>query len=415
VIVRKRPPCGADDKIFGMVKLLNHWLTQSPRLGVLLWSLGLTIGGCQGGVRPSDPVTPPAVSTPSVAATATVPAIASDRPGVGNPNFIAEAVEKVGPAVVRINALKRLNGEIDPFRQFFGEGGVPEEKVQEGSGSGFILRADGRVLTNAHVVDGADEVEVKLKDGRSFQGKVVGLDTVTDIAAIKIETDKLPTVTLGNSDQLIPGEWAIAIGNPFGLDNTVTAGIISATGRTSREVGISDKRVSFIQTDAAINPGNSGGPLLNARGEVIGVNTAIRANAQGLGFAIPIGTVQRIAEQLFSSGKASHPFLGIQMVDLNPQVKAELRQDPNLGYNITQEKGVLVTLVGRGTPAAAAGIKPGDILRQIEQTEIKTAEDVRNLLDRAKLGQPLSVTIDRQGKSQVVNITPVNLPSPNQP
>jgi S1-C subfamily serine protease len=396
------------------MKLLNHWTTRPQRLGVLLWSLGLTIGGCQGVGQPPGPVSPPAAPAPTVAASATVPAV-SDQAVVSNPNFIAEAVEKVGPSVVRINALKRVNGEIDPFRQFFGEGGVPEEKVQEGSGSGFILRADGRVLTNAHVVEGADEVEVKLKDGRSFQGKVVGLDTVTDIAAIKIETDKLPPVTLGNSDQLVAGEWAIAIGNPLGLDNTVTAGIISATGRTSREVGISDKRVSFIQTDAAINPGNSGGPLLNARGEVIGVNTAIRANAQGLGFAIPISTVQRIAEQLFNNGKATHPFLGIQMVDLSPQVKAELSQDPNLGFNITQEKGVLVTLVGRGTPAATAGVKPGDILRQIEQTEIKTAEDVRNLLDRAKLGQPLAVTLDRQGQTQVVKVTPVNLPPPNLP
>ncbi len=412
MIVHKRPPCEADEKVFGMAKFLNHWTTQSRRLGLLFWSLGLTIGGCQGVVRPSAPVSPPAATpAPGVVAAAPVPAVAVDRPGVSNPNFIAEAVEKVGPAVVRINALKRLNGEIDPFRQFFGEGGVPEEKVQEGSGSGFILTADGRVLTNAHVVDGADEVEVKLKDGRSFQGKVVGLDTVTDIAAIKIETDKLPTVTLGNSDQLIPGEWAIAIGNPLGLDNTVTAGIISATGRTSREVGISDKRVSFIQTDAAINPGNSGGPLLNARGEVIGVNTAIRANAQGLGFAIPIDTVQRIAAQLFSNGKASHPFLGIQMVDLNAAVKAELLQDPNLGYNITQDKGVLVTLVGRGTPAADAEIKPGDILRQIEQTEIKTAEDVRNFLDRAKLGQPLNMALDRQGQTKTVKVTPVNLPA----
>jgi S1-C subfamily serine protease len=330
---------------------------------------------------------------------------------ISNPNFIAEAVEKVGPSVVRINALKRVNGAIDPFRQFFGEGGVPEEKVQEGSGSGFILRADGRVLTNAHVVDGADEVEVKLKDGRSFQGKVVGLDTVTDIAAIKINADQLPAVTLGNSDQLIPGEWAIAIGNPLGLDNTVTAGIISATGRTSREVGISDKRVSFIQTDAAINPGNSGGPLLNARGEVIGVNTAIRANAQGLGFAIPIGTVQRISEQLFSNGKASHPFLGIQMVDLSPQARAELSQDPDFGVPITQDKGVVVKLVGQGTPAAKAGIQKGDLLKKIEQTEINTAEDVRKFLDQAKLGESLNLTIERQGQTKVLQVTPVNLPA----
>jgi S1-C subfamily serine protease len=397
---------------------LNYSMMRFPALGIGLLSLGLlTIGGCQRvGQLPAPANAPAAIAptSPSPLAPPAVPAVAS-APAVSNPNFIAEAVEKVGPAVVRINALKRLNGEIDPFRQFFGEGGVPEEKVQEGSGSGFILTADGQVLTNAHVVDGADEVEVKLKDGRTFQGKVVGLDTVTDIAAIKIGAEKLPTVTLGNSDQLVPGEWAIAIGNPLGLDNTVTAGIISATGRTSREVGISDKRVSFIQTDAAINPGNSGGPLLNARGEVIGVNTAIRANAQGLGFAIPIGTVQRIASQLFSEGKASHPYLGIQMVDLNPQVKAELNQDPNLGYNITEDKGVLVTAVGRSTPAAAAGIKPGDRLVKIEQTEINNAEDVRNLLDRTKLGQALAVTVDRQGKSQVVNVTPVNLPPPSKP
>jgi S1-C subfamily serine protease len=395
---------------------LNYSIMRFPHLGIGLLSLGLlTIGGCQRWSQMPTPANSPAGVAPSpTAAVPATPAVAT-APAVSNPNFIAEAVEKVGPAVVRINALKRVNSEVDPFRQFFGEGGVPEEKVQEGSGSGFILTSDGQVLTNAHVVEGADEVEVKLKDGRSFQGKVVGLDTVTDIAAIKIGAEKLPTVTLGNSDQLVPGEWAIAIGNPLGLDNTVTAGIISATGRTSREVGISDKRVSFIQTDAAINPGNSGGPLLNARGEVIGVNTAIRANAQGLGFAIPIGTVQRIAAQLFSEGKASHPFLGIQMVDLNPQVKAELSQDPNLGYKITEDKGVLVTLVGRGTPAAAAGIKPGDRLVKIEQTDINTAEDVRNLLDRAKLGQPLAVTVDRQGKSQVVNVTPMNLPPPSKP
>jgi S1-C subfamily serine protease len=401
-------------------KWLNQWMQPTRQLGLGLSGLGLSglslaIGGCQGlGSRP----TPPPLLAPSPSASpspsAAVPPSDASAPLLSNPNFIAEAVEKVGPSVVRINALKRVNGAIDPFRQFFGEGGVPEEKVQEGSGSGFILRADGRVLTNAHVVEGADEVEIKLKDGRSFQGKVVGLDTVTDIAAIKINADQLPAVTLGDSDQLIPGEWAIAIGNPLGLDNTVTAGIISATGRTSREVGIADKRVSFIQTDAAINPGNSGGPLLNARGEVIGVNTAIRANAQGLGFAIPIATVQRIADQLFSQGKASHPFLGIQMVDLNPQVKAELKQDPDLGYTVTQDKGVLVTLVGRDTPAANAGIQKGDLLKKIEQTDINSAEDVRKLLDQAKLGQPLNVTIERQGQTQVLKVTPVNLP-PSKP
>jgi S1-C subfamily serine protease len=396
-----------------MAKLLNHWVALPQRLGLLLlWSSVLTIASCQGTTQrqaaTDAPVAQPQRETPNA------PARSSDSGAISvdnNPNFIADAVEKVGPSVVRINALKRLNGEIDPFRQFFGEGGLPEEKIQEGTGSGFILSPDGRILTNAHVVEGADEVEVKLKDGRSFQGKVVGIDTVTDIAAVKIDANKLPAASLGNSEQLIPGEWAIAIGNPMGLDSTVTAGIISATGRTSQEVGISDKRVSFIQTDAAINPGNSGGPLLNARGEVIGVNTAIRANAQGLGFAIPIATAQRISEQLFSVGKATHPFLGIQMLDLTPELKEQLNQDPDLGFQITQEKGVLVVMVGRGTPAAAAGMKVGDILRKIEDVAINKAEDVRARLDRAKVGEPIAVTVERQEQSLVLQVKPVDLPT----
>lgn len=398
-----------------MAKVLPHWGAQFYRLGALLliWSSIFTIGGCQPTAQPEAQTPAPTdQQNPEAANNSNQPTNSDTNSSVvENPNFIADAAEKVGPAVVRINALRRLNGEIDPFRQFFGEGGLPEEKIQEGSGSGFILSSDGRVLTNAHVVEGADEVEVKLKDGRSFQGKVVGLDVVTDIAAIKIEAKQLPTVTLGNSEQLIPGQWAIAIGNPLGLDSTVTAGIISATGRSSREVGISDKRVSFIQTDAAINPGNSGGPLLNAVGEVIGVNTAIRANAQGLGFAIPINTAQRISEQLFSTGKASHPFLGIQMIDLTPELKTQLNEDPDLDFEITQEKGVLVVQVGRDTPAAAAGIKPGDILRKIEETEISLAEEVRSRLDRAKVGEPLSITVERQGQTKVLQVKPVNLPT----
>ncbi|MFM2431245.1 MAG: hypothetical protein RLZZ511_2458 [Cyanobacteriota bacterium] len=384
---------------------------RSPYLsgGLLL----LLLSGCQITARnqsqapAAPPITRESTAPPSVKAE-------PDRAVTANitdPNFIAEAVERVGPAVVRINALKRVNNDIDPFRMFFGEGGVPEEKVQEGSGSGFILTNDGRILTNAHVVDGAEEVEVKLKDGRTFQGKVVGLDTVTDIAAIKIDSKDLPTVSLGNSDQLIPGEWAIAIGNPLGLDNTVTAGIISATGRSSREVGISDKRVSFIQTDAAINPGNSGGPLLNARGEVIGVNTAIRANAQGLGFAIPIATVQRISEQLFSTGKASHPFLGVRMTELTEDNRAALAQDPTLNFPMPKTTGVLITAVGNNTPADAAGVKPGDLIRKVGGQDVKSSDDVRNQLEKAKLGEPLDLTIDRQGQTQVIKVTPINQPT----
>jgi S1-C subfamily serine protease len=396
--------------------VLHRGLVNQPHalLIHLSGSLILLLSGCQIAARnqpqaPAPPISRESTAPPSVKAE-------PDRavaPNITNPNFIAEAVEKVGPAVVRINALKRVNNDVDPFRFLFGEGGVPEEKVQEGSGSGFILSNDGRILTNAHVVDGAEEVEVKLKDGRSFQGKVVGLDNITDIAAIKIESKDLPTVTLGNSDQLIPGEWAIAIGNPLGLDNTVTAGIISATGRSSREVGISDKRVSFIQTDAAINPGNSGGPLLNGRGEVIGVNTAIRANAQGLGFAIPIATVQRISEQLFSSGKASHPFLGIQMLELTDDNRAALAQDQALNFPIPKTNGVLITAIGDNTPAEAAGLKRGDLIRNVSGQEVKRSDDVRNQLEKAKIGEPLELTIERQGQPQVIKVTPINqLPRP---
>ncbi|MGY6528376.1 MAG: trypsin-like peptidase domain-containing protein, partial [Cyanobacterium sp.] len=218
-----------------------------------------------------------------------------------NFNFIAAAAEKVGPAVVRINASR----EVTNIENFFGS--VPHTPREDtGTGSGFIIREDGLIVTNAHVIENSDVVTVSLRDGRFFEGEVLGIDTMTDLAVVKIDAADLPVVTLGKSKDLIIGEWAIAIGNPLGLDNTVTAGIISAMGRSSNEIGVPDKRVRFIQTDAAINPGNSGGPLLNIEGEVIGINTAIKANAQGLGFAIPIETASRISQQLATKGKADH-------------------------------------------------------------------------------------------------------------
>ncbi len=206
----------------------------------------------------------------------------------------------MGSAVVRIDSARTVTSQVpeefsDPFlRRFFGDAlPQPEQRVERGSGSGFIINASGQILTNSHVVDGADQVTVTLKDGRSFDGKVLGEDGVTDVAVIQINAQSLPTLTLGNSSDLQPGEAVIAIGNPLGLNNTVTSGIISATDRSSTDIGASDKRVDYLQTDAAINPGNSGGPLLNARGEAIGMNTAIIQGAQGLGFAIPINTVKK--------------------------------------------------------------------------------------------------------------------------
>jgi S1-C subfamily serine protease len=325
-------------------------------------------------------------------------------------NFIAKAVQKVGPAVVRINATRKVANPIsdalkNPFlRRFFGEDEepIPQERIERGTGSGFILSENGELLTNAHVVADTDTVQVTLKDGRTFEGKVVGVDAVTDVAVVKIPGDKLPTVKLGNSQNLTPGQWAIAIGNPLGLDNTVTIGIISATDRTSAQVGVPDKRVSFIQTDAAINPGNSGGPLLNAQGEVIGVNTAIRADAQGLGFAIPIETAARIANELFTKGRVEHPFLGIEMADLSPGKKQQINQENKV--NIQQDTGVVIKGVLEGSPAKQAGLLAGDVIQKVNGKSVKTSAQVQKLVESSTVGDILQVEVNRSGKIQNLRV-----------
>jgi S1-C subfamily serine protease len=336
-----------------------------------------------------------------------------------NPNFIADAAERVGPAVVRIDSSRTVASRVPEafqnplFRRFFGENEIPmppEERIEQGTGSGFILTADGRLITNAHVVAGADTVTVTLKDGRTFDGEVVGSDPVTDVAVVKIEATDLPTVTLGSSENLTPGQWAIAIGNPLGLDNTVTAGIISALDRSSSQVGVPDKRVRFIQTDAAINPGNSGGPLLNDRGEVIGINTAIRANAQGLGFAIPIETAQRIAQQLFTTGEVQHPYLGIQMVDLTSDLREKINQDRELGFNVAIDRGVVIVEVMDNTPAAQAGMRPGDVIVKINTTPVETAADVQAQVEASQVGEVLNVEVNRSGKTEVLQVRPSAYP-----
>jgi S1-C subfamily serine protease len=283
--------------------------------------------------------------------------------------------------------------------------------VERGTGSGFIITSDGQLLTNAHVVSGAESVEVTLKDGRTFNGRVVGTDPVTDVAVVKINATNLPTVRVGRSDNLVPGQWAIAIGNPLGLDSTVTAGIISATGRSSSQVGVPDKRVSFIQTDAAINPGNSGGPLLNDRGEVIGINTAIRADAQGLGFAIPIETAQRVAQQLLTKGKVDHPYLGIQMVDLTPSIRKQINEESGGALRINQDQGVLVVRVMDGSPAAQAGLQQGDVIQKIDNKVVTTAADVQAMVEASEIGSTLRLEINRNGKIQVMALKPAPLPT----
>lgn len=356
------------------------------------------------------------LSRPELGSTGGLPTLSNrlnPLPNPTNSNFIAAAVEKVGPAVVRIDATRRvasgLDGVPNPLlRRFFGEE-VPAERMERGTGSGFILSSDGKLVTNAHVVAGADVVDVTLKDGRTLEGKVVGTDSVTDVAVIRIQASNLPTVELGNSTGLVPGQWAIAIGNPLGLDNTVTAGIISATGRSSSQVGVPDKRVRFIQTDAAINPGNSGGPLLNDQGEVIGINTAIRADAQGLGFAIPIETALRVANELFAKGRVDHPFLGIQMQDLSPELQKRINER-NTNIKIRVDQGVLIVRIIENSPASGAGLAPGDVIVKINNQSIQAAIQVQEIVEATELGGVLNLEVNRNGQTLNFPIRPAPLP-----
>lgn len=335
-------------------------------------------------------------------------------------SFVASAVDRVGSAVVRIDTERTITRSADPFmedpffRRFFGSGMFPsgpyEERLQ-GQGSGFIIDANGTVLTNAHVVSNADRVTVILKDGRSFDGEVLGVDELTDLAVVKIPVQGggLPTAPLGDSDQVGVGDWAIAVGNPLGLDNTVTLGIVSTLNRSSARAGIPDKRLDFIQTDAAINPGNSGGPLLNADGEVIGINTAIRANAMGIGFAIPINTAKQIIPTLEKGERVAHPYLGVQIADLTPDMARQNNRDPNATVELPEVNGALVLGVVPSSPAAEAGIRRGDVITQIEGNTIVTADQLQNLIEHSGIGKTLQVTVKRGERTQQFSVRTAEL------
>lgn len=349
----------------------------------------------------------------------------SDRPlspTEEDTNFVVEVVERVEPAVVQINTSRVVRREVpeafnDPFfRRFFGNQipVEPSERTVRGVGSGFVISGNGQILTNAHVVNNADTVTVTFSDGRELEGKVLGADPVTDIAVVQVPAQNIPTAALGNSDQIRPGQWAIAIGNPLGLQETVTVGVISATDRSSADIGVSDKRIGFIQTDAAINPGNSGGPLLNARGQVIGVNTAIIGGAQGLGFAIPINTAQQIAQQLITTGKVEHPYIGVQLIGLTPEVLEELRNSRDINIQISAESGVLIARVVPGSPAAEAGLRPGDVIQAINNQPTKTAEEVQRLVDQAGVSGQLQLRLQRGTRTAEVSVRPEPLPNPDE-
>lgn len=337
-----------------------------------------------------------------------------------NGSFVTAAVNKVGGAVVRIDTERTITQRMNPgfndpfFRQFFGDNfpaQPPQQERLQGQGSGFIFDGAGLVLTNAHVVAQADRVIVTLKDGRNFEGKVQGVDSVTDLAVVKINGSNLPVAELGDSQQVQVGDWAIAVGNPLGLDNTVTLGIISTLHRSSAQVGIPDKRLEFIQTDAAINPGNSGGPLLNQQGEVIGINTAIRADAMGIGFAIPINRAKEIAKVLSKGQKVSHAYLGIELVNLTPQIARQNNQDPNAAFMLPEIAGVLVIRVRPDTPAANGGLRRGDVITAIDKQAITTADQVQGIVEKSQIGQSLAIEVRRGNQNLNLSLRPGEMES----
>ncbi|MEA5447073.1 HhoA/HhoB/HtrA family serine endopeptidase [Leptolyngbya sp. CCNP1308] len=354
-----------------------------------------------------------AIASPAYAQT---PAAAA----IGSESFVAAAVRQVGPAVVRIDTEKTITRQTrdplyeDPFlRDFFG--GMPrqpQEELLRGQGSGFIIDDTGNILTNAHVINGADRVVVTLKDGRSFDAVVEGVDEVTDLAVVKIddgEDDVLPIATLGDSDQIEVGDWAIAVGNPLGLDNTVTLGIVSTLKRTSSSVGIPGKRLEFIQTDAAINPGNSGGPLVNQRGEVIGINTAIRADAMGIGFAIPINKAKEVKDMLARGETVAHPYIGVQIANLTPEQAKRNNEDINSGMYLPEVDGVLVIRVLEGTPAADAGLRRGDVIMAVDGTPIRSADGLQIQVENTKIGNSLELKIQRGDRPLTVQVKTAEL------
>jgi S1-C subfamily serine protease len=388
-------------------KLLRQLITHSISLllGILL---------CFGGFRVLSSQAEPAPEVQSNSTNvAAVPApISAD-------SFVAAAVNRTGSTVVRIDTEAIVTRPIDPFfddpffRDFFGDRFrvPPQQQRIAGQGSGFIVDRSGIILTNAHVVSNADKVTVTLKDGRIFNGEVKGTDEVTDLAVVKINPQgaDLPVAPLGDSAKVQVGDWAIAVGNPVGLDNTVTLGIISTIGRSAAKAGIPDKRLDFIQTDAAINPGNSGGPLLNAKGEVIGINTAIRADATGIGFAIPINKAKSLESILAAGKKVPHPYIGVQMLNLTPELARENNQDPNSPFTVPEVEGILVVRVVPNSPADKAGIRMGDVIVAVNNQRITDGGQLQSIVENSGINQTLKLKIQRGDRSMELTIQTAQL------
>lgn len=339
----------------------------------------------------------------------------SAREAFTRSSFVASAVKRSGPAVVTLETSRTMQSpnlsglpegiRLNPlFRNFFGmPGGAPSRsRVQRGQGSGVLFDSRGLLLTNAHVVEGAEELTVGLSDGRRVKGRVIGTDRLTDLAVVRLEGEGLwPVAVLGNSDRLNVGDWAIAVGNPYGLENTVTLGIISNLNRNVSQLGISGKRLDLIQTDAAINPGNSGGPLLNAEGEVIGINTLVRSGpGAGLGFAIPINRAKAIASELVATGKARHPVIGIGL----SRVPAERPGGP-------APSGAVIRSIQKMGPADQAGLQVDDVITAVDGQAVEGPAAVVSAIERRGVGETVTLQIRRANDQKVVRLKPVDLSS----
>lgn len=330
----------------------------------------------------------------------------ANLPGVG-PDSIANIVEQASPAVVKITTIVEVGGLgnnpyfNDPlFRQFFGLGAEPQ--YENGLGSGFLVTKDGYILTNSHVVEGAQSISVLIKNhNKPFKAKLVGADPSLDLAVLKIEGKDFPTLPLGDSNKIRVGNWVIAIGSPFGLEDTVTIGVISAKERPLEIDGRTFEHL--LQTDASINPGNSGGPLLNLNGEVIGINTAINAQAQGIGFAIPTSTVKQVMDELIQKGKVVRPWIGVQIQPVTPDIANFL------GYE--GSGGAVIYGVVAGGPAAKAGMQEGDIVLTIDGSKIASPDDLIKVLGTKKVGVGIEVEVFRQGKTIKLEVTTAERPS----
>ena len=389
---------------------MKSYSLSANRLVLALLAAGV-LGGAgvaltEGG-RAHATASAPSLSAPAAQPLATVTA----------PDF-SQIAQRHGAAVVNISVVGKVPAEqdgeahavapsLDPndpffefFRRFGGAPGMPDmpgwggqggpEQPSRGQGSGFIVSADGLILTNAHVVRDASEVVVKLTDRREFQAKVLGSDPKTDVAVLRIEAKDLPVVPLGRASDLKVGEWVLAIGSPFGFENSVTAGVVSAKGRSLPD----DSLVPFIQTDVAVNPGNSGGPLFNGRGEVVGINSQIYSHTggyQGLSFAIPIETVLHVKDQIVATGKAQHARLGVAIQEVN-QALAE-------SFKLDKPEGALVSSVQPGGPAEKAGLKAGDVIRSVDGKSIVGSGDLPALIGQATPGDTVNLSVWRHGAS----------------